>query len=145
MGQQFDESFFDVLWYNGYEDEVGKLLKYMKNSKPLDEYATLPIPDYLRDEDCDFPPRLLWSCLVIMFGDYGTSPRYGWIDRLDEAIAWIENHGITCCKDCKYSYTQEAWGIEQEHFLCRHPQAVYGDPLYASTDGFCWKADRRKA
>lgn len=34
--------------------------------------------------------RLLWSMLVLMFGDYGTSPRVGWIDDMTGCIEFIE-------------------------------------------------------
>ena len=34
--------------------------------------------------------RLLWSMLVLMFGDYGTSPRTGWIDDITGCIEFIE-------------------------------------------------------
>ena len=34
--------------------------------------------------------RLLWSMLVLMFGDYGTSPRTGWINDITGCIEFIE-------------------------------------------------------
>lgn len=34
--------------------------------------------------------RLLWSMLVLMFGDFGTSPRTGWIDDITGCIEFIE-------------------------------------------------------
>lgn len=33
---------------------------------------------------------LLWSMLVLMFGDYGTSPSSGWIDDITGCVEFIE-------------------------------------------------------
>lgn len=36
--------------------------------------------------------EIFWMLLVLMFGDYGTSPRYGWInyEQIDDAILFID-------------------------------------------------------
>lgn len=36
--------------------------------------------------------EIFWMLLVLMFGGYGTSPRYGWIDysRIDDAVLFID-------------------------------------------------------
>lgn len=71
-----------VLWYNGYEEKIMRIYNYLKETadKPQVSY-----PDWLSD-DADAPDRILWSVLVMLDGDYGTSPRYGWIEKPKSAI-----------------------------------------------------------
>lgn len=52
---------------------------------------------YLRNDDSfslfdidEGMEQLLYSWLVMMFGDYGTSPRVGWITHMSEAVAWLD-------------------------------------------------------
>ena len=35
--------------------------------------------------------QIFWMLAVIFFGDYGTSPRYGWIENVEGFHAWILN------------------------------------------------------
>ena len=34
--------------------------------------------------------QLIYSWLVMMYGDYGTSPRYGWITDMKGAVKWLD-------------------------------------------------------
>ena len=72
------ESFIDLAYYNGLEDECKKLYKYIRDYDKGEE--TIPIPDWLKGYECNHFMRVFWSILVIEYGDYGTSPRYGWLD-----------------------------------------------------------------
>lgn len=52
---------------------------------------------YLRNEDSfiicnlnDGMEQLLYSWLVMMYGDYGTSPRGGWITNMAGAVTWLD-------------------------------------------------------
>lgn len=71
-----------VLSYNGYDEKIMQIYKYLKENA---DKSQVPYPDWLSD-DADAPDRILWSVLVMLDGDYGTSPRYGWIDRPKSAI-----------------------------------------------------------
>lgn len=74
------DSLLDVLWYIGYGDRIKAIYYYIRDCK--DEYH-IPFPDHEKSvlsEDCYRPDRILWSVLVMEYGDYGTSPRYGWIE-----------------------------------------------------------------
>ena len=33
--------------------------------------------------------QIYWETAVILFGDYGTSPRRGWIEKVDEFKEWV--------------------------------------------------------
>ena len=81
--------FADVVWYNGYEPTVEEWLQEMSKKRPKGE--TVP-PLYTtenlnwikmsKDEIFDFAQQqVLWMVLVNLFGDYGTSPRFGWIEH----------------------------------------------------------------
>jgi hypothetical protein len=72
------ESFCDLAYYNGHEEVFKKIYEYLKEHKN-DEY-TIPFPPFLDVYHCNDLPRTFWSILVIEYGDYGTSPRYGWIE-----------------------------------------------------------------
>lgn len=34
--------------------------------------------------------QLLYCWLVMMYGDYGVSPRVGWINDMKEAVKWLD-------------------------------------------------------
>ena len=82
------EALLRVLWYNGYDDKIMRIYNYLKENE---DKSQVSYPDWLSD-DADAPDRILWSVLVMLDGDYGTSPRYGWIDKPKSAIdrmAWF--------------------------------------------------------
>lgn len=66
-----------VLWYNGHDDKIMRIYNYLKETA---DKSQVSYPDWLSD-DADAPDRILWSVLVMLDGDYGTSPRYGWIEN----------------------------------------------------------------
>lgn len=72
------EAFVFALWYNGYEDEFQQWLDLKPNN---DKRITCP---YFDDKDYDGSLiQTMWMYCVIKYGDYGTSPRYGWIEEID--------------------------------------------------------------
>jgi len=86
----------DIGYYNGWMDFFKNLADYLdKNNDVLAEF-----PEDMEVEVngtimpfgkvySDLYPRIVWSWLVLKYGDYGTSPRYGWI--LKENIKLIAN------------------------------------------------------
>lgn len=89
----FEDAFFMSLFYNGYEDIVEELIDYLsstKDDKPILRPAAI---DELTIED-EIPIELLWMILVIKFGNYGTSPRSGWIEQenKDRAISLLKKN-----------------------------------------------------
>lgn len=52
---------------------------------------------WLRNEECfvagvidNGMDQLIYSWLVMMYGDYGTSPRGGWITDMRGAVKWLD-------------------------------------------------------
>lgn len=83
----FEDAFFISLNYNGYEDIVSKLIDFIKDGET----------DIIRPDFIDDPvTELLWMILVIKFGNYGTSPRSGWIEtkNKDRAISLLQNNHL---------------------------------------------------
>lgn len=67
-----------IVWYNGMTDILEGWLKFTKN-----EHGVI-LPDY---QDMEIEPfykgqiQVIWMICVLQFGDYGVSPRYGWIEN----------------------------------------------------------------
>lgn len=74
-----------AIYYNGYE----KVVREWSNLKPTTGENLLfrPPLDYNDYEVAQL--ELIWMILVVMFGDWGTSPRYGWIDNISEFINFL--------------------------------------------------------
>ena len=94
----FLDALDSVVWYNGLGEEI---LKW----KNLDNYnVKTPYGNYYPDNwlspkidfwskwpnDCRDQLEVIWMICVILFGDYGTSPRSGWIEKKDEFFAFID-------------------------------------------------------
>ena len=70
-----------VLWYNGYEEAIKKLYEYISKYDHNIPQVPYPHDEDILSKDHDAPDRILWSVLVMEYGDYGTSPRFGWIQK----------------------------------------------------------------
>ena len=86
-----------VGYYNGHEDLHKKLYNYIDAHKQHEqEYPVIPYPNHIFADNgtCDEYPRILWSCMVVEYGDFGTSPRFGWIDieNAGEILAFIHHY-----------------------------------------------------
>ena len=96
----FDEAFFWALWYNGFEEHVDAMIEYINDNGvdirgdgrrlqvefPRGKSACVTVDDVVHDN----PNSILWMVLVDMFGDYGTSPRYGWIEQPHECVEYLK-------------------------------------------------------
>lgn len=91
----FEDAFFWALRYNGWEMHADAMREYLADPANRSEYGHVTFPQdtsacVTRDDVThDNPNSFLWMCLVQMFGDYGTSPRYGWVNRPDDACEWL--------------------------------------------------------
>lgn len=88
-----------VTWYNGLAEDVAKWI----NLEPKN--GSIPCPNYYcgpeNSECADYNQlQVLWMIAVVMFGDYGTSPRYGWITDIAAFRLWVSD--IT--KTTRYAY-----------------------------------------
>lgn len=81
-----------IVCYNGYEDILKDISDYIKYYK-RDESISFPYSNILKGYKVDEFPNIVWALMVIMFGEYGTSPRFGWIDikNKDKALAFLNS------------------------------------------------------
>ena len=82
-----------IVFYNGYEDVLKDISDYIKHYK-RDEFYSFAYPKkILKEYKVDEFPNIVWALMVIMFGDYGTSPRFGWIyvENKEKALAFLNS------------------------------------------------------
>lgn len=84
-----------IVLYNGWYDMLQEIKKYIQQEVKTNKnkkYYNISKPDFLIRIDCDLFPCIVWSILVLQCGDYGTSPRTGWIEikRAKDAIGIID-------------------------------------------------------
>lgn len=84
-----------ITWYNGLAEYVDRW-----KDLPTTDHGTILCPSeyYVSPNDAPTPPwytevaeqlQVIWMIAVELFGDYGASPRYGWIDKPDEFRGWV--------------------------------------------------------
>ena len=88
----FDEAFFRALRYNGWDEDAEAMAEYIGSN--ANGHGNVLFPrgeEFLTKDDVvnDRPNSFLWMALVCMFGDYGTSPRYGWIEHPKECADYL--------------------------------------------------------
>lgn len=89
-------SLLDVGLYNGWKYEIEELASYIRENSTITNSSIIIIPSFLKEYDHNHYLRVLWSVLVMEYGDYGTSPRFGWLeienvkDLPDEIERWIK-------------------------------------------------------
>ena len=82
-----------IVCYNGYEDVLKDVSDYIKYYKQ-DEFRCISYPKkILKGYKVDEFTNIVWALMVIMFGDYGTSPRFGWIgiENKDKALSFLNS------------------------------------------------------
>lgn len=84
----FEEAFYwAAAWYNGLGDDFDRVIRYLKDNSKSDD-KTIKTPDFIKTDGSTPELELFWMILVEMYGDYGTSPRSGWMyaDELSECL-----------------------------------------------------------
>ena len=82
----FEEQFYwCTAWYNGESDTFDRLLDYLKSnySQTADIFEPIYRPDWIKSDGSTDILELYWMILVCQWGEYGTSPRSGWINQRD--------------------------------------------------------------
>ena len=79
-----DDALKLMVKYNGYSDYVESIIDHINGFRR----GYVVCPDWLRDPHT--VTGWLWFILVCRFGDYGTSPRFGWIEDRDGAMRFLE-------------------------------------------------------
>ena len=79
-----------VTWYNGLAEEIIKWkdLK-IKYGHILPEWYSFELTD-IEDKKGQAQLQVIWMLCVEMFGDYGTSPRFGWIEDIEGFYDFID-------------------------------------------------------
>lgn len=93
----------DVAFYNGLSGQLKIAREHLLQAQQKIKDGTVGNPTTGRpDSLCSFDNRgdsndfeqfeIFWMLLVLMFGNYGTSPRYGWInhEQISDAILFID-------------------------------------------------------
>lgn len=93
----------DVVFYNGLSGQLKIAREHLLQAQQKIKDGVVGNPNTSRpDSLCSFDSRgnsndfeqfeIFWMLLVLMFGDYGTSPRYGWInhEQISDAILFID-------------------------------------------------------
>lgn len=73
-----------VTWYNGIADII-----IGWKELPVDEHGIV-CPGFM-DKDLD----VIWMICCVIFGDYGTSPRSGWITDVEGFYKFIDQITMT--------------------------------------------------
>lgn len=74
-----------VVWYNGYWDTVKE---WIDDLEKLSDIETFYRPKPITDEGAE----VLWMICVLLYGNYGTSPRSGWVEKTKECrefLIWL--------------------------------------------------------
>lgn len=95
---KFIDALDGVVWYNGLGEHVLKWKTYDQNSTEF----IYPYRMYIHKEidRSDYDQLLvIWMICVLLFGDYGTSPRTGWINDWDGFYEFIDKITATYRED----------------------------------------------
>ena len=86
------EDFQTMIWYNGY----GEIIQEWRKLNAINTDGIIrPMDNYGLDSNSSSEYsalQFIWGTAVYKFGDYGTSPRFGWIDNdnWDKFVLWID-------------------------------------------------------
>lgn len=83
--EKLREALDSVVWYNGYWEIVNEW---------IDELGKLPNgkTTYRPNVFVSGGLEVLWMICVLLFGNYGTSPRSGWVEKTEqcrEFLIWL--------------------------------------------------------
>ena len=94
------ESGYDTCWLVQFIND----LENNKNTKYLDMYTTEDLERFntthtFSEDEFDYEEHhtVIWHMLVEMFGSFGSSPRFGWIEQRKECAEFLKNIINACC------------------------------------------------
>ena len=100
--EQLIDTLDSITWYNGLYEPLLRLKKDLLDSNDNGNYMKWndklePKYEYFSDNQFE----IFWMMLVLMFGDYGTSPRSGWLclDKKEKIIEFIDKITKTSQED----------------------------------------------
>lgn len=81
-----ESAFENILYYNCHKDYLLEIVEDLKNINENEIYIYCP----QKHGEWDTEKHMIWMFLVGMFGDWGSSIRCGWIEKIKECINYIE-------------------------------------------------------
>lgn len=89
--KETDEALQDVFWYSDC-DFLDPFLEYLESQKN-ETIIRFPDNDLLNKNNVSANDlrSVFWQILVLKFGSYGTSPRFGWIDKIPECLEYVKS------------------------------------------------------
>jgi len=92
--EQLIDTLDAITWYNGIYEPLLALKEDLLNCSDKGTYTKYKSEnlEYKHKLFYDTQFEVFWMMLVLMFGDYGTSPRSGWIylEKKQEIIDFID-------------------------------------------------------
>lgn len=85
-----------MAWYNGLEEDVLSWSELpCENVLNYRKIISCPflIDKSQYDKEDLWQLIYIWGTLVLLFGEYGTSPRYGWITEVEDFRSFIKKMG----------------------------------------------------
>lgn len=97
----FAETIYAILrsfWYNRDEAYMVRICELLETSLKDGRRSWTLGDDVANSDDMD----IIWGTLVCGFGDYGTSPRFGWVHDIDiqPALKVIQEFKEDCERQC---------------------------------------------
>ncbi len=80
----------DALWYNVGADAIKTIVDKFKELIQDESSHYLSTEDINKDWYHDKELNTYWTMFVLMYGDYGISPRSGWIEKTEESLKFFE-------------------------------------------------------
>ena len=78
----------DALWYNVGAEAIKTILDRL-NELSLETSHYVSTEDVNKQWYWDKELNTYWTMFVLMYGDYGTSPRSGWIEKTVESLEFF--------------------------------------------------------
>lgn len=77
-----------ITWYNGLYEPLLEIKKRLLDKTDNNNFLRPNDIDYFNDLQFE----IFWMMLVVLYGDYGTSPRSGWLEMANKnsIIAFID-------------------------------------------------------
>ena len=91
MLDRLTQAIQDAVWYNSLQPYVKEWISALERSNLSDYLCPCPTSYEVLCEHQDL--QFLWMMCVLMFGDYGVSPRVGWLEleNKEETIKFLKN------------------------------------------------------
>ena len=88
MDNELLEAIQYVCFYNGHAEKLYELIEYIENNNE----NCINFPEHILTDDADTFINVIWQFMVVMYGDYGSSPRWAWIclENKNKAINFLK-------------------------------------------------------